>query len=110
MATAKIMEIFKDPVFSAEEPKIEMQEIDFWKEVNRWIIYDRIYKIECFWHLFIPIFSTLYQKKQMPINSPPQASTKIVKVFTEKSYDSHCYKVKDLDTIYILQYCFKKTR
>lgn len=109
MATAKIMEIFKDPVFSAEEGKIEMEEIDFWKEVNRWIIYDRIYKIECFRHLSIALFSLLYQKKQMPINSP-QTSTKIVKVFTEKSYDSHRHKAKDLDTIYILQYCFKKTR
>jgi len=47
------MEIFKDPVFSAEEPKMEMQEIDFWKEVNRWIIYDRLYTIECFWHHFL---------------------------------------------------------
>ena len=55
------------------------------------------------------IFHTL-SKKTNAYQLTPQASTKIVKVFTEKSYDSHCYKVKDLDTIYILQYCFKKTR
>jgi len=43
MATAKIMEVFKDPVFTGEDTQMDLEEIDFWKILRLGVISDNIY-------------------------------------------------------------------
>lgn len=63
MATAKIMEVFKDPVFGSQDTHMELEEIDFWREVQNHVQSDKIYINMLFLYFFSYVSSWRVDKR-----------------------------------------------